>query len=205
MENIVGIIDYGMGDLKNIKNALDILNIKSTISNQENILKKCNKLILPGVGTFNDAMKNLKERGLDEFIIEEYKEKKQILGICLGMQLLFEKSYEGTRMDGLGIFKGSIIRLNDEGRRIPHIGWNSGNIYGKHSILRGIKNKSYFYYVHSYIASEYERRDLIIEADYKGASIPGLFKKENIVGAQFYPEKSGNIGLKFLKNFSEGE
>lgn len=205
MERIIGIIDYGMGNLQSVKNALDTLNIKNIISDNKEVLQRCHKLILPGVGAFNDAMKNLKEKGLDKFIIEEVKKNKPILGICLGMQLLFEESYEGEQMAGLGLLKGSIVKIDERGRRIPHIGWNSGKIYGEHYILRGIKNKSYFYYVHSYVASNYEKKDLIIEADYNGVSIPGLFKKENIIGAQFHPEKSGNTGLKLLKNFSEGE
>lgn len=130
---------------------------------------------------------------------------KPLLGICLGMQLLFEEGYEGERMDGLGLLKGKVVKMSGEGRRIPHIGWNNGKKYKEDKLLKGINDESYFYYVHSYIVSEYSKEDLLIGADYKGILIPGLFKKKNIIGAQFHPEKSGEMGLRFLKNFSKGE
>lgn len=202
---MIGIIDYGMGNLKSVSNALDSLNIKNIISDDKEILKSCKKLILPGVGAFNDAMKNLKKNNLDKFILEEVENGKELLGICLGMQLLFEEGYEGEKMNGLGLLKGKIVKMNGEGRRVPHIGWNNGQHYKKDKLLKGIKEESYFYYVHSYIASDYLKEDLLIGADYNGILIPGLFRKKNIIGAQFHPEKSGEVGLKLLGNFSKGE
>ena len=202
---MIGIIDYGMGNLKSVSNALDSLNIKNIISDDKEILKSCKKLILPGVGAFNDAMKNLKKNNLDKFILEEVENGKELLGICLGMQLLFEEGYEGEKMNGLGLLKGKIVKMNGEGRRVPHIGWNNGKQYKKDKLLKGIKEGSYFYYVHSYIASDYLKEDLLIGADYNGILIPGLFRKKNIIGAQFHPEKSGEVGLKLLGNFSKGE
>lgn len=202
---MIGIIDYGMGNLKSVSNALDSLNIKNIISDDKEILNSCKKLILPGVGAFNDAMKNLKKNNLDKFILEEVENGKELLGICLGMQLLFEEGYEGEKMKGLGLLKGKIIKMSGEGRRVPHIGWNNGKQYKKDKLLKGIKDESYFYYVHSYIASDYLKEDLLIGADYNGILIPGLFRKKNIIGAQFHPEKSGEVGLKLLKNFGKGE
>ena len=202
---MIGIIDYGMGNLKSVSNALDSLKIKNIISDDKEILKSCKKLILPGVGAFNDAMKNLKKNNLDKFILEEVENGKELLGICLGMQLLFEEGYEGEKMNGLGLLKGKIVKMNGEGRRVPHIGWNNGQYYKKDKLLKGIKEESYFYYVHSYITSNYLKEDLIIGADYNGILIPGLFRKKNIIGAQFHPEKSGEVGLKLLGNFSKGE
>lgn len=202
---MIGIIDYGMGNLKSVSNALDSLKIKNIISDDKEILKSCKKLILPGVGAFNDAMKNLKKNNLDKFILEEVENGKELLGICLGMQLLFEEGYEGEKMNGLGLLKGKIVKMNGEGRRVPHIGWNNGQYYKKDKLLKGIKEESYFYYVHSYITSDYLKEDLIIGADYNGILIPGLFRKKNIIGAQFHPEKSGEVGLKLLGNFSKGE
>lgn len=202
---MIGIIDYGMGNLKSVSNALDSLNIKNIISDNKEILKSCKKLILPGVGAFNDAMKNLKKNNLDKFILEEVENGKELLGICLGMQLLFEEGYEGEKMKGLGLLKGKIIKMSGEGRRVPHIGWNNGKKYKKDKLLKGIKDESYFYYVHSYIASDYLKEELLIGADYNGILIPGLFRKKNIIGAQFHPEKSGEVGLKLLKNFGKGE
>lgn len=202
---MIGIIDYGMGNLKSVSNALDSLNIKNIISDDKEILKSCKKLILPGVGAFNDAMKNLKKNNLDKFILEEVENGKELLGICLGMQLLFEEGYEGEKMNGLGLLKGKIVKMNGEGRRVPHIGWNNGQHYKKDKLLKGIKEESYFYYVHSYIASDYLKEDLLIGADYNGILIPGLFRNKNIIGAQFHPEKSGEVGLKLIGNFSKGE
>ncbi|MGL5415723.1 MAG: imidazole glycerol phosphate synthase subunit HisH [Clostridium sp.] len=201
---MIGIIDYGMGNLKSVSNALDKLCVEYIISDDKEFLGSCEKLILPGVGAFNDAMINLKEKGLDEFIKIEALKGKELLGICLGMQLLFEKSYEGIEMDGLGLLKGTVVKINEEGRRIPHIGWNSGKAFNKTRLLDEIDESSFFYYVHSYMISDYEKDDLVIGADYEGVLIPGLFRRGNIVGAQFHPEKSGEVGLKLIENFVKG-
>lgn len=199
---MIGIIDYGMGNLKSICNALEILSIDYIISKDKEELKRCEKLILPGVGAFNDAMSNLKFYSLDKFIKEEIKKGKFILGICLGMQLLFSKSYEGKEEEGLNILKGEIISLDKEKVRVPHIGWNSIEINKEDEVIKNITKQTYMYYVHSFYASDYDEEDLVLWSNYNGVKIPGLVRRGNIIGAQFHPEKSSKDGLMILKNFS---
>ena len=203
---MIVIIDYGMGNLKSVRNALNYLGIENKISADPNEIKKADALILPGVGAFPDAMETIERLGLDKIIKEETQKGKYILGICLGMQLLFEKGYEGLEKNGLGLLKGSIVKMKDDKERnikIPHIGWNNLNYNKKDALFNDIDEGKYVYYVHSYFAQGYNDDDLVAYSEYGENKIPGLVRCENVIGAQFHPEKSGSVGLSILKNFGE--
>lgn len=199
---MITIIDYGMGNLKSVVNACRFLNIDVNISNNEDEIRNSKALILPGVGAFPDSMKNLKKTGLDKVIVEEVRKGKPLLGICLGMQMLFEKSYEGEECEGLGLIEGTIERLHGD-IKIPHIGWNSLDYKKEDILLKDIEEGSFVYYVHSYYANVKNKENLISTSKYGNIDIPGLVRNKNVFGAQFHPEKSGDVGLKILKNFKE--
>lgn len=203
---MIVIIDYGMGNLKSVRNALNYLGIENKISADPNEIKKADALILPGVGAFPDAMETIERLGLDKIIKEETQKGKYLLGICLGMQLLFEKGYEGLEKNGLGLLKGSILKMKYDKERnikIPHIGWNNLNYNKKDALFNDIDEGKYVYYVHSYFAQGYNDDDLVAYSEYGENKIPGLVRCENVIGAQFHPEKSGSVGLSILKNFGE--
>ncbi|MGG7159504.1 imidazole glycerol phosphate synthase subunit HisH [Clostridium baratii] len=198
---MIGIIDYGMGNLKSICNALESINKEYLISAYKYDLRKCSGLILPGVGSFKEGMFNLRKDGLYSVVKEVAETGKPLLGICLGMQLLFEKGYEGEETKGIGLLKGKVIKMDEEKLRVPNIGWNSLNINKDDDLVKGLKEESHMYYVHSYYADEYNEEDLVASSDYYGLNIPGIVRRDNIIGVQFHPEKSGEEGIKFLKNF----
>lgn len=203
---MIVIIDYGMGNLKSVKNALDFLQLESKISSDLNDIKNSKALILPGVGAFPDAMDTIEKLSLDTVIKEEVNKNKPLLGICLGMQLLFENGFEGVERKGLGLLKGSIVRMKDDKEnniKIPHIGWNN-LIYNRNDeLFNNIEEGKFVYYVHSYFAQNYNDEDLVAYSEYGENKIPGVVRCNNIMGAQFHPEKSGTVGLAILKNFGE--
>lgn len=203
---MIVIIDYGMGNLKSVRNALNYLGIENKISDDYDEIRKADALILPGVGAFPDAMDTIEKLGLDKVIKEETEKGKYLLGICLGMQLLFEKGYEGLERTGLGLIKGNIVKMKDDREKnvkIPHIGWNNLKYNRKDILFKNIDEGKYVYYVHSYFAQSYNNEDLVAYSEYGENKIPGIIRRNNIIGAQFHPEKSGTVGLDILKNFGE--
>ena len=201
---MIAIIDYGVGNLFSLKSSLDMIGADSVITNDPDTIKKAEKIILPGVGAFRDARKKLSEDGLDKLVIEEVKNGKPIMGICLGMQMLFEKSYEYGEYEGLGLLKGSIKPIADvigEGLSIPHIGWNPLIIKKESPILKYVKEGECVYFVHSYYAADCDESVASV-AEY-GAYLTASVSQGNVHGCQFHPEKSGRTGLNILKAFSE--
>jgi len=194
---MIVIIDYGLGNLASVKNALDKLGIKNKISGNFSVIKKAQALILPGVGAAGQGMKNLKSMGLDRVIIEEIEKGKPFLGICLGMQLLFEKSEEDN-VNCLGILKGQVKRFKRM-RKIPQIGWNQIDIKQKSNLFNNIENKSYYYFVNSFYCAPKEK--ITTGSTNYGEAFTSVVEKKNIIGVQFHPEKSGKIGFKLLRNF----
>lgn len=195
---MIAIIDYGAGNLFSVKNALDFLGFENQITASAEDLKAADKLILPGVGAFPDAMRMLETSGLIGVIKEEVQ-KKPLLGICLGMQMLFEKGYEFSETDGLGLIKGSVKLMTPEKLPIPHIGWNSLEFNEPCKLLENVGNGEYVYFVHSY-AAECPSENVAAYCDY-GAKVPALVQNGNVFGAQFHPEKSGETGLNILRSF----
>lgn len=197
------IIDYGMGNLKSVYNALKNLDIPCKISSSIDEISKADSLILPGVGAFKDAVDNLRKLGLVDVIKVKVSEGTPLLGICLGMQMLYEKGYEVEERDGLGFLKGEIRLMEPKEKlKIPHIGWNRLE-YTKDSSFRQIDKEEFVYYVHSYRATNIDEEQLVAYSQYGEFKIPGLVQNKNVIGAQFHPEKSGDIGLNILKKFGE--
>lgn len=197
------IIDYGMGNLKSVYNALKNLDIPCKISSSIDEISKADSLILPGVGAFKDAVDNLRKLGLVDVIKAKVSEGTPLLGICLGMQMLYEKGYEVEERDGLGLLKGEIRLMEPKEKlKIPHIGWNRLE-YTKDSSFRQIDKEEFVYYVHSYRATNIDEEQLVAYSQYGEFKIPGLVQNKNVIGAQFHPEKSGEIGLNILKKFGE--
>ncbi|MEK7592809.1 MAG: imidazole glycerol phosphate synthase subunit HisH [Patescibacteria group bacterium] len=198
------IIDYGIGNIGSVANALSTLGISFEISGDPVALSRSQALILPGVGAAGVGMKNLKERKLDEVIKQKIAEGVPFLGICLGMQLLFEWSQEDDTKC-LGVLKGKVVKFEKE-KNIPQIGWNKMKRKTKSEklkVLNGIKDNSYFYFVHSYYCIPEDRSIIAGETEY-GETFASLIVKDNIVATQFHPEKSGSSGLKLIQNFSKG-
>lgn len=199
---MIGIIDYGAGNLSSVKNAFDFLNKQSKILKSPQEIKDCERLVLPGVGAFGEAIKKLNSSGFDSEIKNFINSKKPFLGICLGMQLLFEKSYEFGEYKGLGILPGEIVKFSEKcNEKIPHIGWNSLKFNKKNGINAGLENEIYMYFVHSYhvICDS----DLILAKTFYGYEFISAVCKDNIFAFQPHPEKSSEVGLAILKNFTE--
>lgn len=195
---MIAVIDYGAGNIFSVKNALNYLGLKSVLTNKKEDIENADGLILPGVGAFPSAMKMLEQSGLIETIKIESK-KKPFLGICLGMQIIFEKGYEFQECDGLGLISGSVRKM-EEDLIIPHMGWNKLEILNDCPLLSGLDENSYVYFVHSYKA-ECDDKNIAAYSVY-GSRVPALvFDGNTVYGAQFHPEKSGNTGLQILKNF----
>lgn len=195
---MIGIIDYGAGNLFSLKNALDFLKLENKITSSPEEIREADKLILPGVGAFPDAMNMLRQSGLTEIIKEEAL-KKPLLGICLGMQILFEWGNEFERVQGLGLIPGEVTLIDAPGLKIPHMGWSDVKIENQCALSNGINEGDRYYYVHSYKAVT-EKQYVSVYSEY-GDYIPGLVFKDNVFGTQFHPEKSGEIGLKLLECF----
>ena len=200
---MIVIIDYQMGNIKNVKHALNYLGYSVKISDIPEVIKEARGLILPGVGAFRDAAQVLREKKLDTIIKEMVEKGKPFLGICLGMQLLFSYSEENGRHQGLGLIPGKVVRFPEK-FRVPHLGWNQVRYYSKNdiSLFSGIGDNSYFYFLHSYHCIPDKADVVLTKTDYHKLFVSSIHK-DNIFGVQFHPEKSSSQGLNILKNFGE--
>lgn len=202
---MVAIIDYGAGNLSSVKKALDYLGAESEITQDKEKILTASHVILPGVGSFGDAMHSMQERGLVETVKKAALSGKPFLGICLGLQLLFESSDESPNVKGLGILNGKIITIpKDTGLKVPHMGWNSVSLKQNNGIFSNIEDNSYFYFVHSYYLDRADEDVIAATAEY-GVTIECAVQKGNLCATQFHPEKSSKIGLKLLENFLKSE
>ncbi|MBQ7116052.1 MAG: imidazole glycerol phosphate synthase subunit HisH [Clostridia bacterium] len=202
---MVAIIDYGVGNLFSLQCSLKKIGVEAVVTSDENVIKEADRIILPGVGAFGDAAKKLRSSGLVGLITEEAKNGKPFLGICLGMQLLFEKGFEYGEHEGLGFLKGNVIPLENkipENLNIPHMGWNALDFKGEKSpIFKYINDGDFVYFVHSFYATDCD--DSVIATSEYGIPVTAAVGKGNIYGCQFHPEKSGEVGLSILKAFCE--
>lgn len=199
---MIAVIDYDAGNLKSVEKALIYLGHEVVVSSDADIIGRADKVILPGVGAFGDCMEKLNQFGLVEVIKDTAASGKPFLGICLGLQLLYESSEETPGARGLSILKGTVKRIPDkEGLKIPHIGWNSIDIKPGAKLFKGIDNNSYVYFVHSYYLKAQNKSEVVATTDYS-TLIHASVEKDNIFACQFHPEKSGDVGLKILNNFA---
>lgn len=200
---MIAVIDYDAGNLKSVEKALISLGEEVIVSREREVILQADKVILPGVGAFGDAMEKLNRFGLVDTIHEVVAKKTPFLGICLGLQLIFESSDEAPGVKGLGLLPGKILRIPPaEGLKIPHMGWNSLKIKNGATLFEGIADGSYVYFVHSYYLKADEESVVAASTEY-GTHIHASVESENVFGCQFHPEKSSDVGLKILKNFAE--
>lgn len=198
---MIAIIDYGAGNLRSVEKAFEYLGFEAKISSDPKEIMGCDKIILPGVGAFGVCMDSIRKAGLDNCILEAVDKGKPFLGICLGLQLLFEESEESPGAKGLSVFSGGNKRIaQSPGLKIPHMGWNSITYDKSCPIFSGIGDEPYVYFVHSYHIAPEDESIVSARASY-GAEIPVAVHRENVFATQFHPEKSGETGLKILKNF----
>jgi len=200
---MIAMIDYDAGNIKSVEKALQKLGADVVITKDPEVILSAEKVILPGVGAFGDAMGNLKKYGLDTVIHQVVKKGTPFLGICLGLQLLFERSDETPGVEGLGILKGEILRIPDkDDLKIPHMGWNSLHLQNEGRLFKGLPEQSYVYFVHSYYLKAAEPEIVKATTDYS-VNIHASVEKGNVFACQFHPEKSSDVGLQILKNFVE--
>lgn len=199
---MIAIIDYDAGNLKSVEKALAYLGEEGVVTRDREQILKADRVILPGVGSFGDAMRNLKKYELNKIIYEVVEQKKPFLGICLGLQLLFESSNETPDVDGLGVLKGHILRIpKQENLKIPHMGWNSLHFQNNGVIFQGMDEKTFVYFVHSFYLKATDETIVTATTEY-GTSIHAAVQQEHVFACQFHPEKSGEAGLHMLKNFA---
>ena len=201
---MIAIVDYGVGNLFSLACSFQAVGAEVVLTSDASVIEKADKIVLPGVGAFGDAAKKLFDSGLAEVVIQQAKSGKPVLGICLGMQLLFERSYEYGQHQGLGLIKGEIRPISDvipKGYKIPHIGWNALSFPKENELFKYLVPGNYVYFVHSYYGANCE--DSVIDTTEYGAPLTAAVANGNVYGCQFHPEKSGEIGLKILKAFAE--
>ena len=201
---MIVIVDYGVGNLFSLCSSLEAVGAEAVVTSDPDVIRNADKILLPGVGAFSDARRKLSQGGLDKLIIEEARKGKKLLGICLGMQMLFEYSYEYGKHEGLGLLSGSVVGMEGtipESLKIPEIGWNALKIKAEHPLFKYTHEGDFVYFVHSYYAVGCE--DSLLATTEYGKEITAAVAKGNICGAQFHPEKSGEVGLKMLRAFAE--
>lgn len=201
---MIAIIDYGVGNLFSLRSSFAAIGHEVIVSGERTILEKADKLILPGVGAFEDAVAKLRTSGLDQLVMEKAAADVPLMGICLGMQLLFEKSFEYGEHDGLGLLKGQVVGMSGKlpsDLKIPHMGWNQLAKKKSGKLLENVRDGEFVYFVHSYFAENCD--ESVAAVTEYGIPLTAAVEKGNIFGCQFHPEKSGEVGLRILKTFSE--
>ena len=199
---MVVLIDYGVGNLFSLNSSFGMIGEEAVVTADPQMIHAADRVILPGVGAFGDAARKLRESGLDETVREEAASGKPLMGICLGMQLLFDRSYEYGEHEGLGLLRGEIRPIAEQitpGLKIPQMGWNALNIQKESALLQDIREGEYVYFVHSFSAVNCQ--DSLIATTSYGGELTACVGRDNVWGCQFHPEKSGRVGLKILKNF----
>jgi glutamine amidotransferase len=197
----IAIIDYGVGNLRSVEKAFTSQGIEAIVTSDETALRAADKLVLPGVGAFKACMDGLKARGFDELVLEAVKAGKPIIGLCVGLQMMFDEGHEFGVHKGLGLMPGRVVKFPDK-LRVPHIGWNQVEFKRHHKVFTELPSQTFFYFVHSFYVESDDPDCVLGETDY-GMRYASICGRDNIVGVQFHPEKSQTAGLKLLKNFAE--
>lgn len=197
----IAIIDYGVGNLRSVEKAFTSQDIEAVVTSDEKILRSADKLVLPGVGAFKACMDGLKARGFDELVLDAAKAGKPIIGLCVGLQMMFDEGHEFGVHKGLGLMPGRVVKFPEK-LRVPHIGWNQVEFKRDHKVFTDLPSQTFFYFVHSFYVESADPNCVLGETDY-GMRYASICGRDNIVGVQFHPEKSQTVGLKLLKNFAE--
>jgi glutamine amidotransferase len=196
----IAIINYGVGNLRSVEKAFTSQDIEAVVTSDENVLRTADKLVLPGVGAFKACMDGLRGRGFDELVLEAAGAGKPIIGLCVGLQMMFEEGHEFGVHKGLGLMPGRVVKFPEK-LRVPHIGWNQVAFKQGHPIFRGLPSQTFFYFVHSYYVETPDASCVLGETDY-GMRYASICGRDNVVGVQFHPEKSQTAGLTLLRNFA---
>jgi glutamine amidotransferase len=199
---MIVIVDYGVGNIRNVERAFTKLNMDVVVTRDVDLINQAQVIILPGVGAFRDAISNLKKYDLVECLKQNAAKGTWIVGICLGMQLLYDKSYEDGEYEGWGLLRGEIVKFDDTELKVPHMGWNQLVKRREDEIGKGLSENDYVYFVHSYYLKNEDADSVIFTSSY-GVDVPAIIRKNNIIGMQFHPEKSGDVGVKILSNLKE--
>jgi glutamine amidotransferase len=199
---MIVIVDYGVGNIRNVERAFTKLGMEVVVTRDIELIDQATAIILPGVGAFRDAIQNLRKYDLVSCLKRNATKGTWIIGICLGMQLLYDISYEDGQYEGLGLLRGEIVKFDDSQLKVPHMGWNQLVKQQEDEIGEGLSDNDYVYFVHSYYLKSEDLESVIFTSSY-GVDVPAIIRKNNIIGMQFHPEKSGEVGVKILSNLKE--
>lgn len=198
---MIGIVDYGVGNLRSVEKAFEAVGATACVTSDEGRLGECDGVVLPGVGAFGDAMKGLRASGLDRFVLRAAADGLPLLGLCVGLQMLFDEGHEFGTHAGLGLLPGRVVRLPESVGVVPHVGWNTARPARAHALFDGLGEEPYFYFVHSYYVEPADASDVLATTEY-GIRFASVCGRANVLGAQFHPEKSQHAGLGLLANFA---
>jgi glutamine amidotransferase len=198
---MIAIIDYGVGNLRSVEKAFEAVGVRARVTGDVDAIRDAEKLVLPGVGAFGKCANQLRESGLDKLVLEAAEQGKPVLGLCVGLQLMFDEGHEFGVHKGLGLMRGRVVRFPEGGPHVPQIGWNQIEKVKQHPLLEGIEDRSYFYFVHSYYVQAEDTEDVLAVTEY-GIRYPCICARGSVCGVQFHPEKSQQVGLHLLANFA---
>jgi glutamine amidotransferase len=198
---MIVILDYGVGNLRSVEKAFAAVGAQAVVTGDAEVIRAAEKIVLPGVGAFGECARQLRASGLDRLVIEAAAESRPVLGLCVGLQLMFDEGHEFGVHQGLGLMRGRVVRFPESGPRVPQIGWNQIENLRTHPLLDGLSEGEYFYFVHSYHVVAADDADVIAETEY-GIRYPSICARGSVAGVQFHPEKSQAAGLRLLANFA---
>jgi glutamine amidotransferase len=198
---MIAIIDYGVGNLRSVEKAFEAVGVAAKLTGDPAVIREAERLVLPGVGAFGECASRLRASGLDQLVLEAAERLKPLLGLCVGLQLMFDEGHEFGIHKGLGLMRGRVVRLPEGGPHVPQIGWNQIEEVRNHSLLKGLEAGTYFYFVHSYYVEAADPKDVIAQTEY-GIRYPSICARGSVAGVQFHPEKSQDAGLRLLSNFA---
>jgi len=198
---MIAIINYGVGNLRSVEKAFEAVGAQAVVTNDAGVIREADRIVLPGVGAFGECAQRLRESGLDALVLEAAEQNKPALGLCVGLQLMFDEGHEFGTHKGLGLMRGRVVRFPQSGPHVPQIGWNQIENLTPHPLVEGLAAGTYFYFVHSYYIEAEDPRDVIAETEY-GIRYPSICARGSVCGAQFHPEKSQDAGLRLLANFA---
>ncbi len=198
---MIAIIDYGVGNLRSVEKAFEAVGAQARVTSDAGAIREAEKLVLPGVGAFGECARQLRASGLDALVMEAAEQNRPVLGLCVGLQLMFDEGHEFGIHPGLGLMRGRVVRFPEDGPRVPQIGWNQIENLRPHPLLEGLPEGTYFYFVHSYYIEAEDEQDVLALTDYR-IRYPSICARRSVCGVQFHPEKSQDAGLRLLANFA---